>query len=254
MDISLEAVSGQLSFLDQYLEAHPESLVLIKDSVIRVLKSSVGHSLNVMDSFHWQGLAQRLLPENNLEVARLALDIFVHGTERYAIESDILKVLRITLKNNGWLVFSSVLGPYLIQYPRLSWMFQSVITEQDDESILSDLSIENLITWIEEDIQTRLPIIAYFAPVRGRPLAKLTSALLSHWGDHKELESRLNGRFFSGFWVGSASKYWQDKMVDVEEWKKDKNPKVRRWAEKLKISLEKNIAEEKLREEENDLL
>ena len=115
---------------------------------------------------------------------------------------------------------------------------------------------EVLLSWAREhkDDERAPMLVADMAPVNGDPLHPLARGLLIEFGSDSKVASSLYSTFSSGSWIGPMSNYLEGNARAARAWLLDEHPNVRAWAQKLVRSIEAQIQDAKLREEEEQLL
>jgi hypothetical protein len=253
VDQSHDAVSGRLAFLAQYVKEYPESLECLRSHVKGVLNDISRHPFSTMDGFYWQVLAEKLLPASPIEVAEICVNAVHYAAQTHHLVDDhVRQVFSEVARVGGWRIFEEVLGPALIENPRILQTLDLSLFEGHSLSLNYDPSL--IVTWIEKDVAHRLSIISYAVRVGGKPLADPARALLVRWGDREVVRSYLTEAFFTDAfadaWIGPETAWLGAKLDEAQSWLKDPDPHVRAWAAELVETIQKQREQAQIHEEE----
>lgn len=247
-DKSAEAVSGRTAVLDQYLHMYPDRLAELKPLVEEALDEGAEVSGGPMHGYHWKCLVERVIEDEPLRVVRLCLKLAER--ERHpSLDRDFQQLLERALTIVGWRGFEEVIAPAILEDPALLWKLENPILGR---SLFSTFDPDDVVQWIEEDVEERLSLVAHATPVGGTSLSGLARALLVRWGDRNEVRAALAATFGTGSWMGSASGWLAGKLREAEAWSEDPDPNVRRWAQELAQTYRLRLKRARLLEEEED--
>lgn len=253
-DKSNAAVFARLAFLDQYLKERPEGMEQLREATEEVLKESTNHRFGTMDGYHWRQLAENTFADDPLAMARLGVLVAEKIAKSGSLLGDkesrqvLLTAISEADTTEQAKILEEVLGPAIEGAPALLWILDDPL----ERDLLDQFDPETVVEWVKQDVEKRLPLIVHAIPVRGQPLASLARAMLVRYGDRDNVRSALSATFGSGVWVGSEAEWVAGKARQVEEWTKDQDPNVRRWALELKQAYRKMLDRARLLEEEED--
>ena len=252
-DTSGTAVFARLAFLEQYIVQRPETLEELRAVAEQTLWESAEHDFGTMDGHRWRRLAEVVLADDPVEMARLGTFLAQRAAEGAGrVDDEIQQVLSIALaaadvpEQNK--ILEDILGPALESIPGFLWVLESPF----ERDLLNHMDPELVVRWVEQDIEARLRLVAYAVPVGGQPLAGLARTLLVRFGDREDVRSALGATFGTGGWVGSEADWIEGKLRQLDKWAQDPQPNVRRWAVELRAGYRRRLDRARLLEEEDE--
>jgi hypothetical protein len=112
------------------------------------------------------------------------------------------------------------------------------------------MDVDGLLLWAHHYKPEGPRILAGLATVGGNPLHALARQLLVRYGNDKTIGSILVSRFLTGTWSGSKVEWLQGKLDLAQNWLRDQDAYVRKWAQELANLIVEDIKQARLREEE----
>ncbi|MBF6611613.1 MAG: hypothetical protein IVW55_00610 [Chloroflexi bacterium] len=215
----------------------------VKTLIWEILERPSGWNGPVDLEYEWEQLAKILLPGEPARLARLILMIIAqapglhHG--RVTLLSEALAIEPAAV----W----QVIGEALLRSPSryyLTWALE-------ESGFISQVPLEILKPWLAKKKAKGAQAIAVILKPGGEQLSELVRLLISEYGD--QVGGTLAGNFFSGGFMGSEAEYFQQKLNIARRWQHDEDAHVREWAFSLARSLDAQIKDARLREEEENI-
>jgi hypothetical protein len=177
------------------------------------------------------------------------------------LDDEVRKVLGEALEAGGWNVFENVIGPAILNDRRLIWTLDNPFRGR---TLLRSLDADRLATWVAEDMESRLGLVAHTVPVVDRlteegeeaespRLSPLARALLVRFGHRDEVRRSLAATLFTGVWRGLESEQIRQQIAMLEGWAQDMDPNVRAWALDLADEHRQRLPRVLMREEEEEV-
>jgi len=109
-----------------------------------------------------------------------------------------------------------------------------------------------LIQWAREN-QPKGPIIIAELIAIGAPLPERARELVSEFRDNDKILSVFAGNLQTGTFVGPISGNFERTLAIVRKWEQEPDSRVKEWAHRFASSIEKEIKEQKLNEEGEEI-
>jgi len=244
------AILGTLDILSQYFSLLGQNFESLEKVTWRVLNESVLLTDRTHDLYSWSVLAKRLVPRESVEVAKLCAKIVKSG-ERIRHRKDLREVLELCIQLTPGTILTEVLGSEIESDILFLGEFDNRL---EGDRIIDEFEPSLVIAWVEQDVAKRLSPIAHATSVPDNPAGSLARALLIKWSDRKEVQGALSATFHSGGWCGPESVWIQTKIDTLQNWKRDPDPNVRKWALDQESFLRKEILRARMRDQELGLL
>jgi len=211
------------------------------------------------ETWDWCRIADGLVDENGVEIARLVLDLVDSGSIMIQEGHDESEVLVRCAR----LYPQAVWDDLTERLAGKSWRIQIEIRGW----LLTVVPIEIIEAWVGNDVH-RARLVASIAPVGGEepigaapivpvggeeptPVARF---LLRNFGEDRQVASSLSAQFISGFWTGPESERLARKIELLNVWRQrsDEPLGVRTWARNMVQYLEAQRRAALEREAEED--
>jgi len=241
-----EAIEGALALIEDWVDVDGRTLAgELADLAWRLLERPSGWGREPMVSFYWERVADRLLQDDPLRIARLIVRMYLEGEP--AFRDSRLGLLRQALALSPAEIWETI-GEALLAGPR-SYRLMWALEETD---VVARVPIEVITRWVEMKGQEGARAVAGSLKLQGGPLPEVVRFLLRDYGSLAG--GALAAAFVSGSWWGSEAAYLEEKARAARDWQQDREPAVRRWATELTCDLERRAQESRLREEEESLV
>jgi hypothetical protein len=267
VDESAATVESALLMIEGWLRAPDRHLETpVKEVAWRVLEQPHGWGASPGLAHLWEEIARRLMPDDPVRLARLALQTIieeVYHMQRVQLLEEALEIAPREVWNVIGEVLLSESGSY-----RIAWAI-------DESPLLTQMPFDILRDWIEAhggDAALRVaqcvkpafwesePIIPRWrrpsikSPATTLNNAQLTPLIRYLLREHGEKTgSTLYANFLSGGWTGSHARYLEGKLAIAQTWLRDEDVAVQNWARKVVNSINSDLKEVQLHEEEEDL-
>jgi len=240
---SLHAV---IQLLAQRLYGKPEEKSMFETVFIKLFERR--NEIKNIDSILENDLAiiARMYTEKYpVQTAQIVLAIMEHG-DRVFINSDrlIQQLFNVTEKapREIW----NLVSEKLMSHEEIGLALQEVL----HGTYAPIVGEEILFDWVKKNETERPYILARITPVYGNPLNDIARKLIIDYGDDKDICSALYANFLEGSFSGSMVEHSKSQLSKAQEWMKDSNPSVCRWAKGLVDIIEREIESEQQYEEE----
>lgn len=214
------------------------------------------------EDYHWAQIGDKfiqLYPERSLELADKMLEHFGEsGTIFEDYYSNYQKLLhKITRKypKAVWRLVTKYL-PIRIDsraYHIQRWLQGDIFSTRRDVGMLSVIPLEEIMAWVDEDVENRARHLASFVPnklFREEGKVCLAREVLVRYGTRKDVKESLIASFSSGGWEGPASLHFQGRLEQLLNYKKNENNEnVKLWIDEFISHLERDIKQAKINEE-----
>jgi len=238
------ASDSTISFLSIYLHSKPEALQVLRDIAIEFLQRERSDKIRERRDHDWDELAERLVEIAPYDVAKSVLREL--ASRESSLESDLAKVIRIawTISDKSKM-FREVIAPWLDVSTSDAWWIRQAIKQFP----LEETGIEELLRWVSENPEVRVPTVA---DIIGPPTSRVSDlhAMLLERFSEQNPGGIFYGSFVSGAWSGPASKRTQGKIEDAKTWVNDERPVVREWSSSVLRALEETLKRDLKSEEE----
>jgi len=189
-------------------------------------------------------VARHLVRQDPVRVARTIVRVYLEGKPAFGDQR--MKILDQALKAAPGQVWSEI-GKGLLretQSHRIMW-------DLEESKVLDRVPPGVVIEWIRAKGARGATAVAECVKPSGDELSELVRFLLREHAD--AVGGALAANFRSGTWWGSEADYLQGKIATATVWQQDEEPALRNWATAVVRSLNEQIAEAKVYEEERDL-
>ena len=198
-------------------------------------------------AYHWSEVAGIYLDDDPLRLAQLIVAAVCEHGATYVQPDRRLAALTAATRTVPEQVWNLVASMILNGAPGA---FRLEMTLRGWYAGLLDTNM--LLDWASKNAPRGPGLVAALAPVGNGDLGELSRSLLVQFGKDDAVRSMLVRNFLTGSFVGPASAWLQSKLDQATSWTQDENEHVRRWASELVAYLQKDIEQEKLREDEFD--
>ena len=157
-----------------------------------------------------------------------------------------------------WMLVKKYLAPRMDSraYHIQSWLQGDIFSTKRDVGMLSVIPLEEIMKWVDEDVEKRARHLARFVPnelFREEGKVCLAREVLVRYGTRKDVKESLVANFSSGGWEGPASLHFQGRREQLLNYKKNEdNGNVKLWIDEFISHLEKDIEQSKIKEERRD--
>jgi hypothetical protein len=137
---------------------------------------------------------------------------------------------------------------------RLTRIIRGEYALRGSKSLLPLIPEEELWKWVDEN-PTKAPyILAQMVPLHeAEPaLHPIARKLLLKFPDDTRVKQYLSGNWHEEMYMGKSSEHYQNKLNIAQEWVKDPEPAVSKWAENEVLKLRETVKAAKIREEEGE--
>ena len=216
--------------------------------------------------FDWSEVTRKFLldhPDRKLFFARRLLEHMGEDSvimQRYgqSYAHQVLAEITNELPREVWAIVAPLLGPPIDSraYSLMDWLRggePSVGTSKDAESALAFVPLEDLWSWVDQDIENRAWYLARLVPKElfidsQRPC--LAREVFIRYGDREDVQRNLIGNFSTEGWVGSESDQYRAKKERLEQLlEAETQPRVREWLERYIGLLQKSVDQARIGEE-----
>jgi hypothetical protein len=239
------ATEAALALIDRRMETRKEETQYLSEEAWELVARSCPLLKGPMIGFHWQRVAERILDQDAVGMAKLVIEFLKQTDEMFLKGDPPLAILKLATENSPNEVWDDV-GKVLLEEGARAVRLRVMLERWYGEC----LDAEYLIGWAEKHRPRGPYIAALMASVGGVPLRPLARGLLTRFPGQDDVGNVLAGNYFSGSFSGSYSSWLEGKLTQAREWARDEHPAVRKWAAKLVGGLEKDIRAARLREEE----
>jgi hypothetical protein len=235
-----------VAILDHITRANPDSLPDVEGLVWRALETApVGQATHV--DWQWGELAGRVAPKAPVEIAKLVLDRLERNPQPHISGDPLVEVLSKATEAGPDDVWKLV-GSALLRTDRFSFRLLLTLEKWYGELIPT----ATLIQWAREN-QPRGPIIIAELIAIGAPLPERARELVSAFPHDDKILSVFAGNLQTGTFVGPISGHLEGVLATVRRWEQEPDLRVKEWAQRFASNIEKEIKEQKLNEEGEEI-
>ncbi len=235
-----------VAILDYMTRANPDALADVQGLVWKALEvAPVGQATHV--DWQWGELAGRVAPQAPVKIAKLALDRLERDPQPHISGDPLIEVLSKATQacpDDVW----KLVGCALLRTDRFSFRLLLSLEKWYGELIPTP----TLIQWAREN-QPRGPIIVAELIAIGAPMPERARELVSAFRDNEKILSVFAGNLQTGTFVGPISGNLERTLAIVRKWEQESDSRVKEWAQRFASSLEKDIKEQKLTEEGEEI-
>src|SRR3989304_5832207 len=256
-------ISIGLEMADHYYCDKNENRAIPKDLNRKLLLNPVPFvDHNASMDYHWANLAEYIIKQNT----SLELEIF-----RYAMKyCEDWRSLNLHFNFQTWQVIYSIAKKHPqecweiiisrfqdlksdITYGIQRWLGSDPKQALDQKECAIDVfPIELILSWIEQDSETRAPFIADVAPKSIDPNnnGNLTRELLARYGNLPRVKSSILRTFLSGGYCGSGIEHYRGWRDKARKWlENETSQNVINWLQEYIVYLNGQIEREEIEEE-----
>lgn len=204
-----------------------------------------------MMAYYWKELAQHAIAQDPAAVAGAILNAHVSDSNDSNWFLDLSDAKGVLLECSTrdpagvWRSLMKLLDSET-RPARLTLSFPS--------ELLDNLSAESILAWIAADPQDRAPAVARLTRAEFSPDTTLAAQILGAHGDIDGVARAFHLAIHSGLWWGKSSVHWSSVASRVEQVARSTQlPKLRAWATDAAQRLRATAAEDRRREEEEEL-
>lgn len=244
-------MSVTLSWIYDRLASHPQEQESLSPLVWKVFEAPDIDFEELSYSVLKDGVLEPWVLQQPRRMARAVLVQLGKGTVSHRGEHVAMETLKSALQIDSTGVWEEVAEKLSAPHKeslQLMWNLRGHLGSWIEAEVLLDWAKEH-----KNDERAPL-LVADMAPVNGDPLHPLARGLIIEFGSDSKAASSLYSTFCSGSWIGPMSNYLEGNARAARVWLSDEHPNVRAWAQKLVRSLEAQIQDARLREEEEQLL
>jgi hypothetical protein len=235
-----------VAILDHITKANPDSFPDVEGLVWKALEvAPVGQATHV--DWQWGELAGRVAPKAPVKIAKLVLDRLERDPQPHISGDPLVEVLSRATEAGPDVVWKLV-GSALLRTDRFSFRLLLTLEKWYGELIPT----ATLIQWAREN-QPRGPIIIAELIAIGAPLPERARELVSGFPHDDKILSVFAGNFQTGTFVGPISGHLEGVLATVRKWEQEPDLRVKEWAQRFASSIEKEIKEQKLNEEGEEI-
>jgi hypothetical protein len=243
------------------MNRQPRDLALKILTAPAFFAKSEGRPRADMVTYHWAELAKAVIrhyPDAGPELAGVMLQhlgddgTIVEGFHSQA--HDLLEEIVRAKPRETWKSITKYLGPPVDgrAYHITSWL-RGDMFDGEVQGVLSLVPLEDLWSWVDEDVQERAPYLAGFVPKilsHAPEQVCLAREVLIRYGRRKDVRENLIGNFSSEGWTGPESAQYQLKKERLLAFRREEShANVKRWIDEYVEVLDRQIARAKSEEE-----
>ena len=186
-------------------------------------------SVNKMDGYEWKEVCNKLIRWDQSYAIPLIDRLFNEMGEVYRLSYDtyvgtLADELVLIDPSGAWGLLSKHFEATLPKWRSdlLSWLKGGIarFDEAEASSPITDISIDEILAWIDQDVYGRAALIAHAAPrtLNDTGGGKLTRELLARHSNVEGVKSGISAIFHSGGWTGPASLYYKKRRDKFLTW------------------------------------
>lgn len=242
------ATECALALVYRRLELCPEEAESLSSLAWELIERSSEAPGSDMHSHYWGEVLKVYLPEDPTRAARAVLRVFEIENIYSFHKETVLELLRsaaAAAPKDVWKAFITA----LLRDDQFDYEMMLYLQDFD----ISVFGVEELFQWAEHEGQEGPKTLSRLCVVTGPELSPLARELLVRYGDDDPVRFSLAGNFRSGTHWGSVTTWLGEMVATAKSWRKDPEPRVRRWANELVANLEAEMTEMRRWEEEENL-
>ncbi|RNJ75642.1 MAG: hypothetical protein EB828_04580 [Nitrosopumilus sp. D6] len=201
-----------------------ETLGLLLHKTLTCEQSVTLH--DVVASHYWKETAlefTRQYPDDSLKIAKIVIENMGQDNFFNYSRSDIFEVLNEITRirpRKTWNIISPCLGPPIDEraFAIQKWLQGEARLR---EGVLPVIPTDEVITWIEQDKDTRAGYAAKFLPAKFETVREF----LTRYGDQEQVHRQLAINFNNEAWSGSAITHYVEKKKKFEKLKEKESDK-----------------------------
>jgi hypothetical protein len=219
--------------------------------------------------YDWSQVARRYIkdrPEMKIVVARKMLegmgkDSVVLQQYGHSYAHQLLTEIAKELPHEVWAITAPLLGPpidsraFSITYWLRGGLFFG--RAKETEPVLGYIPLEDLWTWVDQDVDHRAWYLASFVPKdlandASRP--SVAREVLIRYGDRDDVQRNLIANYSTEGWTGPQSEHHTSRKEQLERLLEgETEPRVREWLHRYIGYLRKSVEGARMEEERQDL-
>ena len=214
-----------------------------------------------MDGYEWKEVCAKLIKWDPSHALPLLDKLFVEMGKEYRLSYDtyvgtLASELVFIDPSGAWVLLTKHFEVTLPKWRSdlLSWLKGGFarFDETDARSPIADISIDEILEWIDQDVEVRAALIAHAAPRTLNDAAggKLTRELLVRYSHVEGVKNGITAIFNSGGWSGPTSLYYKKRRDKFRVWlSAGFQHEVVQWIEEELDSLNQQIERAEIDEE-----
>jgi len=253
-----------LGIIQQYVDANPEIVSSAKDLILKyITRPEIFHrEQDEMALYYWDGLSDKIMKRFSDTIPQF-LDLILNTlTERdhMALEPHIRKKLEYFLREDLEHTWKKI-NRALVGRDIRAWRLMQILKgdypnfRHEKSSLLYLIPECRIWEWVEENPDEAPFILARMIPLHeSEPLLHpLARSLLAKHSDNEKVAAELSANWHTEAWAGARSLHFEHKLHIAEDWAKDSETAVAKWASREAESLKRQIENARRREEERGL-
>lgn len=214
-----------------------------------------------MRGYYWKNVCLKLIKWDSTRAMPL-LDALLTAMERdyrLSYDSDAVLLANKLVRIDAGTAWGVVRGQFEKSLPQwrpdlFNWLKggQTSFDEKEAKGAIADIQISEIIDWIEQDVESRAPLMAHAAPgtLADDHGGELTRELLTRYKSIDGVCSGISATFHSGAWTGLTSDYLKRKREKFRHWlSAGYQHEVVQWIESEIEYLDRSIEHEEIDEE-----
>src|ERR1700730_5378355 len=161
------------------------------------------------------------------------------------------------LPREVWAITAPLLGPPIDSraYSIKDWLRggEPSFGGKETEPILSYIPLQDLWTWVDQDVDRRAWYLASFVPkdlINNPAKPCVAQETLNRYGDRDDVQRNLIANFSSEGWTGPESEHYRSKKEKLENLlEAEVEPRVREWLHLYVGYLRKSVEQARMEEE-----
>jgi hypothetical protein len=235
-----------VAILDHMIAAHPAIITDVENLVWEALERAPLVRTTDGD-WQWGQLASRVASHAPAKVAKLVLDRLDRDPNPHIGGDPLIEILSQVTKESAGEVWQLV-GSALLRTDGFDFRLRLMLKKWYGDLIPTPV----LIAWAKDN-QPRGPVIVADLVGIGAPLPERARQLVATFPNNDKIFSVFAGNLQTGTFVGPISGHLEGVLGTVRQWEKDQDPHIRDWARRLASRIAKEVAEQKLIEEGEDI-
>lgn len=269
-ELSDQASWSALNVIYMYCFSNKGHIDKLKDQ-LKVLVTTVplytGQEGTATDAHHWHDMAEKLLKERDEEFAVALTKQLISASKHGLNHGDIwsyTKPLMLNLMRDYGGTLWPIFGDAIVQAEGMEryWLQQLLDRESglavNMPSVLSAVPVESVIEWCTASPDLGPVFVAGCLNVletvdEQQQPSELFVALLENFGNDQSVVSELGANMGTGSWSGSLVPYLESDKEALSCLLDHENANVRRWVKDHIGYIDRQIAEESVRDEERGI-
>ena len=220
--------------------------------------------------YDWSQVARRYLkdrPEMKIVVARRMLEgmgkesvVLARYGRSYAHQ--LLSEIARELPREVWAITAPLLGPPIDSraFSIKHWLRGGLVSfggGKETDPILGYIPLQDLWTWVDQDVDHRAWYLASFVPkdlANGPSRPSVAREMLIQYGDRDDVQNSLIANYSTEGWTGPRSEHHRSRKEELERLLEgEKEPRVRGWLHRYIEYLRESVEQARTEEERQDL-